>query len=171
MSRFEEVLDNIFIGRREGAALYQRIFVVSAYSGMTNLLLEHKKTGEPGVYQRFADAQSEGAWREALEGVRQRMLAKNAELFSSEYELHAANQFINSRIDDASECMHSLQKLCAYGHFQLSEHLMKVREMLASSARPTAPSTRCWRSSSAASTRAWPTSPAGSRKHRCRSRR
>ena len=75
MSRFEEVLDNIFIGRREGAALYQRIFVVSAYSGMTNLLLEHKKTGEPGVYQRFADAQSEGAWREALEGVRQRMLA------------------------------------------------------------------------------------------------
>ena len=60
------------------------------------------------------------------------MLAKNAELFSSEYELHAANQFINSRIDDASECMHSLQKLCAYGHFQLSEHLMKVREMLAS---------------------------------------
>ncbi|HAG20934.1 MAG TPA: aspartate kinase, partial [Pseudomonas sp.] len=132
MSRFEEVLDNIFIGRREGAALYQRIFVVSAYSGMTNLLLEHKKTGEPGVYQRFADAQSEGAWREALEHVRQRMLAKNAELFSSEYELHAANQFINSRIDDASECMHSLQKLCAYGHFQLSEHLMKVREMLAS---------------------------------------
>ena len=77
MSRFEEVLDNIFIGRREGAALYQRIFVVSAYSGMANLLLEHKKTGEPGVYQRFADAQSEGAWREALEGVRQRMLAKN----------------------------------------------------------------------------------------------
>ncbi|KJS79254.1 MAG: aspartate kinase [Pseudomonas sp. BICA1-14] len=132
MSRFEEVLDNIFIGRREGAALYQRVFVVSAYSGMTNLLLEHKKTGEPGVYQRFADAQSEGAWREALEGVRQRMLAKNAELFSSEYELHAANQFINSRIDDASECMLSLQKLCAYGHFQLSEHLMKVREMLAS---------------------------------------
>ena len=54
MSRFEEVLDNIFIGRREGAALYQRIFVVSAYSGMTNLLLEHKKTGEPGVYALFA---------------------------------------------------------------------------------------------------------------------
>src|SRR5690606_38007157 len=33
---------------------------------------------------------------------------------------------------DARECMSSLQRLCAYGHFQLGEHLMKVREMLAS---------------------------------------
>jgi len=132
MSRFDELLDNIFIGQREGAQLYQRVFVVSAYSGMTNLLLEHKKTGEPGVYQRFADAQNEGAWLEALQTVRQRMLEKNAELFSSDFERHAADQFINSRIDDARECMSSLQRLCAYGHFQLGEHLMKVREMLAS---------------------------------------
>ncbi|WP_313288464.1 aspartate kinase [Stutzerimonas nitrititolerans] len=132
MSRFDELLDNIFIGQRTGAQLYQRVFVVSAYSGMTNLLLEHKKTGEPGVYQRFADAQNEGAWLEALQTVRQRMLEKNAELFSGDFERHAADQFINSRIDDARECMSSLQRLCAYGHFQLSEHLMKVREMLAS---------------------------------------
>ena len=132
MSRFDELLENIFIGQREGPQLYQRVFVVSAYSGMTNLLLEHKKTGEPGVYQRFADAQNEGAWLEALQTVRQRMLYKNAELFSGDFERHAADQFINSRIDDARDCMSSLQRLCAYGHFQLSEHLMKVREMLAS---------------------------------------
>lgn len=132
MSRFDELLNNIFIGGREGDALYQRVFVVSAYSGMTNLLLEHKKTGEPGVYQRFADARNEGAWLDALEGVRQKMVQKNAELFQSDFELRAANQFINARIDDARECMSSLQRLCAYGHFQLDEHLMKVREMLAS---------------------------------------
>ncbi|MBA1276358.1 MULTISPECIES: aspartate kinase [Pseudomonadaceae] len=132
MSRFDELLDNIFIGQREGTQLYQRVFVVSAYSGMTNLLLEHKKTGEPGVYQRFADAQNEGAWLDALQSVRQRMLEKNAELFLGDFERHAADQFINSRIDDARECMSSLQRLCAYGHFQLGEHLMKVREMLAS---------------------------------------
>ena len=132
MSRFDELIDNIFIGQREGTQLYQRIFVVSAYSGMTNLLLEHKKTGEPGVYQRFADAQNEGAWLDTLQTVRQRMLEKNAELFLGEFERHAADQFINARIDDARECMSSLQRLCAYGHFQLGEHLMKVREMLAS---------------------------------------
>ncbi|WP_372874207.1 aspartate kinase [Pseudomonas sp.] len=132
MSRFEEVLDNILIGQRQDQRLYQRVFVVSAFSGMTNLLLEHKKTGEPGVYQRFADAHNEEAWLEALEAVRLQMLAKNAALFAGEFERQAANQFIGARIDDVRECMHSLQRLCAYGHFQLTEHLMKVREMLAS---------------------------------------
>lgn len=132
MSRFQEVLDNLFLGPRQGADLYQRVFVVSAYAGMTNLLLEHKKTGEPGIYQRFADASGGEAWADALEGVRQRMLAKNAELFPGVAERDQADAFINQRIDDASDCMRSLQRLCAYGHFQLSEHLMKVREMLAS---------------------------------------
>ncbi|HEY9239244.1 MAG TPA: aspartate kinase [Burkholderiaceae bacterium] len=132
MSRFEELLDNIFIGSRQGDALYQRVFVVSAYSGMTNLLLEHKKTGEPGVYQRFAEAHNEEAWRAALETVRQRMLEKNAELFTGTAELAVADRFVNERINDSRDCMDSLQRLCAYGHFQLSENLMKVREMLAS---------------------------------------
>ena len=132
MSRFDEVLKTIFTGQRRGSELYNRIFVVSAYSGMTNLLLEHKKSGEPGVYARFADAESEDAWLEVLEQVRRAMLAKNAELFSAEYERHAADRFIGSRIDDARECMLNLRQLCSYGHFQLGEHLMKVREMLAS---------------------------------------
>ncbi|WP_434457441.1 aspartate kinase [Stutzerimonas urumqiensis] len=132
MSRFQEVLDNLLIGERQGPELYQRVFVVSAYSGMTNLLLEHKKTGEPGVYQRFADASNEEAWLDALEQVRAQMLAKNTELFDSPFERQQANHFVNQRLDDASDCMRSLQRVCAYGHFQLGEHLMKVREMLAS---------------------------------------
>ncbi|MFA5678493.1 MAG: aspartate kinase [Pseudomonas sp.] len=132
MSRFDEVLNTIFTGQRRGNELYNRIFVVSAYSGMTNLLLEHKKSGEPGVYARFADAESEDAWLAVLEQVRSAMLAKNAELFSAEYERHAADRFIGNRIDDARECMLNLRQLCSYGHFQLGEHLMKVREMLAS---------------------------------------
>src|SRR5690606_40672863 len=105
MSRFEELLDNIFIGRRQGAELYQRVFVVSAYSGMTNLLLEHKKTGEPGVYQRFAEARNEEAWLESLEKVRELMLEKNAEFFTDEVSRKAADQFVDSRVDDARECM------------------------------------------------------------------
>ncbi|NVK41888.1 MAG: aspartate kinase [Oceanospirillaceae bacterium] len=131
MSRFEEIMDNLLVGDRTGADLYNRVFVVSAYGGMTNLLLEHKKTGEPGVYARFADADSEDAWLGALEDIRYRMLAKNAELFDSEFERSAADHFVQERIDDARDCMQSLQRLCTYGHFQLEEHLMKVREMLA----------------------------------------
>lgn len=132
MSRFDEVLNNIFIGQRQGSELYQRVFVVSAYSGMTNALLEHKKTGEPGVYERFADATNEDAWGEALDKVLEAMLEKNAELFSGNYERQAADRFIEGRISDVRDCMTSLQQLCSYGHFQLEEHLMKVREMLAS---------------------------------------
>lgn len=132
MSRFDEVLNTIFTGQRRNHELYNRIFVVSAYGGMTNLLLEHKKSGEPGVYARFADAESEDAWLDVLEQVRSAMLAKNAELFSADYERRAADRFISGRIDDARECMRNLRQLCSYGHFQLGEHLMKVREMLAS---------------------------------------
>ena len=57
MSNYEAVRDNIIVANHTNEELYQRIFVVSAYSGVTNELLEHKKTGEPGVYALFADSQ------------------------------------------------------------------------------------------------------------------
>ena len=50
MSRSHELLDTVLIGDKTGHALYNRVFVVSAYGGMTDALLEHKKSGEPGVY-------------------------------------------------------------------------------------------------------------------------
>src|SRR5690554_4815558 len=130
MSRFSELMDTILIGDRTGEALYNRIFVVSAYGGITNLLLEHKKTGEPGVYARFANAESETAWREALTGVRNRMLEINRELFAESGERLVADEFISKRIADVEAVMSNLQALCSYGHFQLDDHLMKVREML-----------------------------------------
>ncbi|MBY4677605.1 aspartate kinase [Marinobacterium arenosum] len=132
MSRFRELMDNILVGKRTGDQLYNRIFVVSAYGGITNMLLEHKKTGEPGVYARFANAESEEAWVEALNQVQVRMQEINAELFDTEFELHAADQFVIARLNDVRDCMKSLHNLCSYGHFQLDEHLLKVREMLAS---------------------------------------
>lgn len=58
ISNTAAVLKNVLIGGRKGSALYNRIFVVSAYSGMTDLLLEHKKTGKPGAYARFAGDRS-----------------------------------------------------------------------------------------------------------------
>src|SRR5690554_10134 len=133
MSSFADVLNNIFLTEHPQHGLYQRIFVVSAYSGMTNRLLEHKKTGEPGVYQRFAETSGAEAWLEALEQVREQMLDKNAEIFSdNQHALEQANSFIGGRIDDCASVMNSLHQLCHYGQFQLAEHLIKVREMLAS---------------------------------------
>ena len=73
MSRFGELLENIFIGSRKGAELYNRIFVVSAYGGVTNWLLEDKKTGEPGIYGSFAAGKNQ-EWQEKLEKVREKLL-------------------------------------------------------------------------------------------------
>lgn len=134
MSRFEELMDTILVGKRTTPEeLYNRIFVVSAYGGITNYLLEHKKTGEPGVYARFANAETEEAWVEELNNVQARMEEVNADLFEEgSFELGAADNFIIERLNDVRDCMKSLHHLCTYGHFQLEEHLMKVREMLAS---------------------------------------
>ena len=53
MSAFQDVLQNIIIGKRKPEEMYNRIFVVSAYNNVTNWLLEHKKTGEHGIYVKF----------------------------------------------------------------------------------------------------------------------
>ena len=42
-----------------------------------------------------------------------------------------ADQFIHERVEGVRSCLIDLQRLCSYGHFQLEEHLLTVREMLA----------------------------------------
>ncbi|KXJ50698.1 aspartate kinase [Neptuniibacter pectenicola] len=130
MSRFTEVLNNILLRKKNGS-LFNRIFVVSAYSGVTDLLLEHKKTGDAGVYSCFAEAEKEDAWIDQLEKVKAKLLAINERMFTGQ-DLSSANTFISGRIADTERCMQNLHNLCSYGHFQLEEHLSTIREMLAS---------------------------------------
>ena len=56
MSRFSEIVDNIILKNNDH--IYGRIYVVSAYAGVTNDLLEHKKTNQPGIYKLFEDQQN-----------------------------------------------------------------------------------------------------------------
>jgi aspartate kinase len=83
MSRSDELLDTLLIGDRKGADLYQRIFVVSAYGGITDLLLENKKSGAPGVYAYYNAEHSGSDWSDALDGVCERMIGLNAALLST----------------------------------------------------------------------------------------
>ena len=53
MTHFNDVMRNILIGGRRGKELYNRIFVVSAYGGVTDSLLEHKKSGKAGLFRYF----------------------------------------------------------------------------------------------------------------------
>ncbi|MBD8066926.1 aspartate kinase [Devosia sp. PTR5] len=132
MSRTAELLDTVLIGKRTGEDLYNRIFVVSAYAGMTDDLLEHKKSGEPGVYALFASAESGWVWGDALTAVADKMYAHNERIFSDDSARQSANRFARERVEGVRSCLIDLQRLCSFGHFQLEQHLLTVREMLAS---------------------------------------
>lgn len=132
MSNYPAVRDNIIVGARTQDALYQRIYVVSAYGGVTNLLLEHKKTDQPGIYALFTDADDEEAWRKAVQEARAELHRINDELFDEPPLLEKADAFIKQRLDDAEDVLENLRSLCEHGHFELDDHLLTVREMLAS---------------------------------------
>lgn len=132
MSAYAAVRDNIIFKLAGGEALYQRILVVSAYAGITNRLLEHKKNGQPGIYALFASSVNDSSWQSALADLKAEIFAVNESLFGEGYLLEQANRFIGQRLDDAERCLSDLQRLCQHGHFALGSHLATVREMLAS---------------------------------------
>lgn len=134
MAQFDAVRQNIFMNPALDGQYYQRIFVVSAYAGITNMLLEHKKTGQPGVYALFSDAEEQQSWRDAFSALRERMLEINGELFAShpKDERKLADDFILERLSDAESVLEDVSSLCQHGHFALSDYLLTVREMLAS---------------------------------------
>lgn len=124
------ILNNVLVNGRTGDALYNRIFVVSAYAGMTDRLLEHKKSGKPGVYGLFAGAESKWAWSDAISEIGEAMTAKNREIFGEHADCETADAFVRERIEGVRNCLIDLHRLCSYGQFRLNEHLITVREML-----------------------------------------
>lgn len=124
------IMDNILIGGREGDELYNRIFVVSAYAGITNMLLEHKKAQKPGVYALYSKSDSEWAWSDALSDACRKMLQLNAKVFECKTDLAEADRFVRDRIEGVRSCLIDIQRLCSYGHFKLQEQLATVREIL-----------------------------------------
>src|SRR5215212_5686191 len=95
MSRFDDVLNNIIL--RDPERVYGRVYVVSAYAGVTNQLLEHKKTGEQGVYARFASGGDYAAMLDALTG---KLKGINRELQPLGLDLAVADAFIEKRMRD-----------------------------------------------------------------------
>ena len=130
MSRFGELLDTVIIGRKKQFSLKNRIFVVSAYSGITNFLLEHKKSGKDGVYQLFR--KNDPKWKAALDGVLQEMQSINAGFASLGLPVAQCNEHIAERIKEIKSCLNDLKRLCSYGHFHFEDYLPAIRELLAS---------------------------------------
>lgn len=127
MSRIRELKGSLLI--RKGDP-YGRVFVVSAFGGITDLLLEAKKTGEPGAYAAFAAAGGDHEWLAALDRAGEAMSAAHGAVLDHPGDLERANAFVRDRIQGARNCLIDLQRLCSYGHFRLSEHMLQTRELL-----------------------------------------
>ena len=127
MSRFGEVMNNVIVGKRSGAELYNRIFVVSAYSGITNLLLEDKKNGAPGVYGYIAAGNAH--WTDAMDKVRAKMLEYNRSFADIGLNVEEADKFINDRLDGITACLQNIVNLRTFGHFHPSDYLPACRTL------------------------------------------
>lgn len=129
MSQFQDVLENIIKGGRKNDELYNRIFVVSAYNNVTNWLLEHKKTGEPGIYNRFLNGED---YSSALDLFCKRLLLINDGFADIGLDLKEASDFIHFRVDQAKTLLYSLGKVMASGYVNMVDISLAAREILAS---------------------------------------
>lgn len=132
MAATSSLFENVLIANRAGSELYNRVFVVSAYAGVTDLLLENKKSGESGVYGRFvADDEGAEGWRSAMAKVRTAMHERNAGMFARCEHRKDADAFVDERLDLTVACLEDLARLRSHGRFCLREQLVSARELLA----------------------------------------
>ncbi|MBE9660470.1 aspartate kinase [Mucilaginibacter myungsuensis] len=129
MSALKNVIDNIILFNRTGDELYNRIFVVSAFSGVTNLLLENKKTAEPGVYHRLAQMQD---FHKPLIDLVAKLKEINTQYVDLGLNLAAADEFIEKHVADAQKYLENLSNILASGYVSRDNILQAAREILAS---------------------------------------
>ncbi len=127
MTRFPEIIDNIIL--RDPENVYGRIFVVSAYAGVTNELLEHKKSNKPGIYKLFEEQEN---YPIKMLALRDRLFEINEEFGPHGLDVEKANDFIGDRIDLAINILRSVDNVLASGYVSRGELLLAARELLAS---------------------------------------
>jgi len=127
MSRFPQIIDNIIL--RQPDDIFGRIYVVSAYAGVTNELLEHKKTGQPGIYQLFREQEN---YPKKMLALRDSLFELNRAFVPAGLNLEEANDFIGDHIDLAINILRSMDNVLASGYVSRKALLLAARELLAS---------------------------------------
>ena len=128
MSRFKEILENVILNKKENR-FYNRLYVVSAYGGVTNKLLEHKKTGAQGIYAKFV---SQRGVRKAIKGLIAHLKSINHDLEKIGLDLKEADEFIENRIEKSFAYLESMAHALSSGYVREKSILLAGREMLAS---------------------------------------
>ena len=128
MSQFDEVPRRTSCcATRQG--IYGRVYVVSAYAGVTNWLLEHKKTGEQGVYAKFAAG---GDYTGALDGAHRQAQGDQQGLrAASGCPWRWPTPSSRSAWRELKEYLDSMHHVLASGYLKRESVLLAGREMLA----------------------------------------
>ncbi|MDB5118258.1 MAG: Aspartate kinase [Mucilaginibacter sp.] len=129
MSALADVINNIICFERSGEQLYNRVFVVSAFAGVTDLLLENKKTGEPGVYHRIAHYRD---FHRALKKLTGKLKLINKKYIPLGLDLAVADRFIENQVAQAQQYLENLTNILASGYVSRESNLQAAREILAS---------------------------------------
>jgi len=127
MSSFDHVLQNIILFNPD--QIYNRIYIVSAYAGVTNWLLEDKKTQAPGIYHHFIQGKN---FHKQLEELTLRLKELNKKYESLGLNLIEADSFIENRIQEAQRYLDSLADVLASGYLVKENIFQAAREILAS---------------------------------------
>ncbi|MCU0438453.1 MAG: aspartate kinase [Raineya sp.] len=127
MSSFDQVLQNIILF--DSNQIYNRIYIVSAYAGVTNWLLEDKKTQAPGIYHHFIQSRN---FHKQLEELTLRLKELNKKYISLGLNILEANHFIETRIQEAQRYLDSLADVLASGYLVKENIFQAAREILAS---------------------------------------
>jgi aspartate kinase len=129
MSKFQDVMNNIIMKPADGQSYYNRVFVVSAYNNVTNWLLEHKKTKEPGIYLKFVNLED---YNQALMELLDKLTAINRTFEFIGLNQEKADAFITNRILQAKNYLNSLADVLATGYVNRQNILLAAREILSS---------------------------------------
>ncbi|WP_431214026.1 aspartate kinase [Puia sp. P3] len=129
MSALQEVIDNIVYFDRSGDKLYNRVLVVSAFSGVTNMLLEDKKTGAPGVYHRIVKSEN---FHDSLKEMVAKLKEINRKYVGLGLDLAVADSFIEQHVAKAQTYLENLANILASGYVSREGILQAAREILAS---------------------------------------
>lgn len=129
MSSFHDVLKNIIIGNRQIVDYNNRIFVVSAYNNVTNWLLEHKKTKEPGIYVKFLNNDN---YEAALDELLEKLKIINRIYADIKLDQDLADSFICDRIAKAKKFLKGMGQVIASGYVDKQNIYQAAREILSS---------------------------------------
>ncbi|TGE33501.1 aspartate kinase [Desulfosporosinus sp. Sb-LF] len=129
MSQFQNVLNDIIGHPGSKGFRYGRVFVVSAYAGVTNMLLEDKKTKAPGIYQCFIQGED---YEPSMDELLSKALQINESFTDLGLDTKVCREFLEERVRQTKAYLNSMEDIIASGYVGRDSIFSAARELLAS---------------------------------------